>query len=78
MRTLKEYWNHSFQRPNMKPTYDNWLDKYSNEFNEANKQIIDLGCGIGNNILYLSERGLDPIACDISEEALKKLKRVNS
>ncbi|MGG4095334.1 class I SAM-dependent methyltransferase [Paenibacillus lautus] len=74
MKSLKEYWNHSFQRPNMKPTYDNWLDKYSKEFNEANMRIIDLGCGIGNNSLYLSERGFNPIACDISEEALRKLK----
>jgi SAM-dependent methyltransferase len=74
MKTLKDYWNQSFQRPNIKPTYDNWLDKYREHFNDTNKRIVDLGCGIGNNSLYLSERGFHPIACDISEEALKKLK----
>lgn len=74
MKTLKEYWNESFQRPGLEPLYDNWLQKYTNYLADYNELIIDLGCGIGNNSRYLFERGLQPIACDISEEALMKLK----
>ena len=35
--------------------------------------IIDLGCGYGNDTLYLHERGYKVISCDLSMEALKRL-----
>jgi SAM-dependent methyltransferase len=75
MKSLKQYWNTSYQRPDLKPTYDNWLEKYWNDYfaHYSNELIVDLGCGVGNNSQYLFEKGLSPIACDISEEALQKL-----
>ncbi|WP_442600749.1 class I SAM-dependent methyltransferase [Paenibacillus sp. KN14-4R] len=73
MKPLKQYWNESYRRPGLKPVYDNWLDKYDDYLKEERDRIVDLGCGIGNNSLYLFEKGILPIACDISEEALKKL-----
>jgi len=33
--------------------------------------IIDLGCGFGNDTLYLSERGYEVISCDYAIESLK-------
>jgi SAM-dependent methyltransferase len=75
MKSLKQYWNESFQRPDLMPRYDNWLDKYMDDYlnKDSNDLIIDLGCGVGNNALYLFEKGIFPIACDISEEAIQKL-----
>jgi SAM-dependent methyltransferase len=36
--------------------------------------VIDLGCGFGNDTLYLTERGYQVISCDYSMEALNRLK----
>ena len=35
--------------------------------------IIDLGCGYGNDTLYLRERGYTVLSCDLSKEALRRL-----
>ncbi|MDD2434823.1 MAG: class I SAM-dependent methyltransferase [Bacilli bacterium] len=51
--------------------YDDWLNRYLDIINKSKKPIIDLGCGQGNNSLYLIERGKEVIACDYSSEALK-------
>mgnify|MGYP000041994864 CR=1 FL=1 len=37
------------------------------------KKILDLGCGIGADTLYLLERGYNVLSCDFSVEALKSI-----
>jgi SAM-dependent methyltransferase len=76
MNCLKEYWDESYSSSDLKLNYDNWLDKYDAFLSKArDTPIIDLGCGIGNNSLYLFERNYQVISCDISSEALNKLKQ---
>ncbi|MBD3918605.1 class I SAM-dependent methyltransferase [Paenibacillus sp. PR3] len=70
---LLEYWNQSHSRPEKKPKYDGWLDKYKEYLIACNEPIIDLGCGLGNNTLYLLERNYCVISCDLSEVALSRL-----
>lgn len=57
------------------PVYDLWLDNY-NDILQKNKdnEILDLGCGIGADTLYLIERGYKVLSCDFSKEALKSIK----
>lgn len=58
-----------------KPKYDDWLAKYLDYLDESKEiPIIDLGCGFGNDTLYLTERGYPVISCDYSIEALNRLK----
>jgi len=71
---LLKYWNRSYSGTDKKPIYDYWLDKYKDELDNCNKPLIDLGCGIGNNTLYLLERDYEVISCDFSEVALSRLK----
>lgn len=56
------------------PAYDNWLDDYK-DILEENKEneILDLGCGVGADTLYLLERGFKVLSCDFSNEALKSV-----
>ena len=37
-------------------------------------EILDLGCGIGADTLYLIERGYKVLSCDFSNEVLKSIK----
>lgn len=37
--------------------YDNWLDLFDRAIMHCKTPIIDLGCGSGNDTLYLIEKG---------------------
>lgn len=75
MNLQKEYWNKIYESIlDRNPKYDLWLDKYENVLIKSkDTPIIDLGCGFGNDTLYLNERGYEVISCDFSEKALKRL-----
>lgn len=70
----REYWERVYKGLDVrKLQYDTWLDKYETEIRLF--PILDLGCGLGNNTLYLKERGYQVISCDFSNEALSHLKK---
>jgi len=71
----QERWNRIFEDYGTKrPVYDDWLYKYGDVFNASkDTSVIDLGCGFGNNTLYLSEHGYQVISCDFANAALKRL-----
>ena len=72
MNEYKDIWNKNhieFFTGTIK--YDNWLETYLDIIKSCKKAVIDLGCGTGNNTLYLIERGKSVIACDFAEEAIK-------
>lgn len=71
---FNEYWNSVHTRRfDKKITYDNWLDSYKQSLDKCKTTVLDLGCGSGNDTLYLSERGFNVIACDYSSVALEKI-----
>ena len=58
------------------PVYDLWLNEYENILNQnSDKEILDLGCGIGADTLYLIERGYKVLSCDFSKEALNSIRK---
>ena len=65
-------WDNWSKKRSSIPVYDLWLDEYK-DILEKNKDndILDLGCGIGADTLYLIERGYNVLSCDFSKEALK-------
>ena len=70
-----EFWNNihiSCERREIK--YDNWLDLFQEIIKNCQTPIIDLGCGIGNDTLYLIEKGKEVIPCDYSISAVKNIK----
>lgn len=72
---FKDYWNETHQKYSQgKIVYDNWLDDYKSILDKCKTPVLDLGCGTGNDTLYLTERGFKVIACDYSEIALDKIK----
>ena len=69
-----DYWHRIHKKyMDSKIVYDNWLDNYQDVLAKCSTPILDLGCGGGNNTLYLTERGFKVVACDYSKYALEKI-----
>lgn len=70
----KEVWDEifgKFERLDKEMKYDLWLDKYYDNIIKNCSSILDLGCGFGNNIKYLLNKGKNVVACDYSDNAIK-------
>lgn len=69
-------WDNWSKRRASIPVYDNWLDEYQDILsNNKDNLILDLGCGIGADTLYLIEKGFKVLSCDFSNEALKSINK---
>lgn len=71
-----EIWNsiHSnYERDKIK--YDDWLKIFERAIDNCKTPIIDLGCGSGNDTLYLVERGKKVIPCDYSRNAVQNIQK---
>ncbi len=51
--------------------YDLWLNKYREYIESSKLTIVDLGCGIGNDTMYIKSCGKEVLSIDYSDEALK-------
>ena len=53
-----------------RPTYllKDWFEKYGIN---AKSQILEVGCGEGQNALYLQRENFSPLATDVSQEAIR-------
>lgn len=72
---FQDFWNKSYETYSTDgKIYSSWLDKYVSVIDSCKTKVLDLGCGIGYDSFYLTQRGLDVIACDFSEKALARLK----
>lgn len=72
----KKFWNqvHSNnKRDSIK--IDDWLDKFLNIIESCKTPIIDLGCGSGNDTLYLLNKGKEVIPCDLSKNSIDSIKK---
>lgn len=70
----KEQWNEIFDNhiKSNKEIKDNvWLDKYYDNIIKNSFNILDLGCGCGENVKYLLEKEKNVSACDYSDSAIK-------
>ena len=56
-------------------TYDNWLNSFDEYIITCQTHIIDLGCGCGNDTLYLIEKNKKVIPCDYSKNAIENIKK---
>ena len=54
------------------------LIRYANLFSEGtlNGPVLDLACGDGHNGIFLAKQMIEVICCDVSEEALKSVKKL--
>ena len=71
-----KYWNkvhENYSRDDI--TYYDWLKEFTSIIKECHTPILDLGCGSGNNTLFLTNNNKKVIACDLSENAIKNIKK---
>ena len=71
-----EYWDNvhkDYDRASIK--VDDWLEKFDDIIMSTDKPILDLGCGGGNDTLYLITKGRKVISCDQSPSAIKNIKK---
>lgn len=75
----KKYWDeiyyNSLQEKDKDFFKEIWFLKYKKYICDVkNKNAIDLGCGLGQDSIWLLENGFNVISCDFSEKALNKFK----
>ena len=71
-----KYWDElhkEYKREDIK--IDDWLDKFSDIIDKCSTPILDLGCGSGNDTLYLINKGKKVISCDQSKNAINNIKK---
>jgi SAM-dependent methyltransferase len=75
MDIAKQMWNELYKELSTeKPKVDDWLDKYDDILTKSNDTpIVDLGCGFGNDTLYLTQKSLPVLSCDYCQNALDRL-----
>ncbi len=69
-----EYWDDrhkEYDRASIK--VDDWLERFDDLIMAAQKPILDLGCGSGNDTLYLISKGKKVISCDQSPNAIMNI-----
>lgn len=75
MKTSESPWDRSFRSGSYVDSPQAFIrhfyDQYRNLLRGAN--VLDAGCGHGNNTIYLAQNGLDVVALDYSKEALEIL-----
>ncbi len=71
-----EYWDNvhkDYDRATIK--VDDWLEKFDDIIMGTQKPILDLGCGGGNDTLYLISKGKQVISCDQSPSAINNIRK---
>ncbi|MCR5251655.1 MAG: class I SAM-dependent methyltransferase [Lachnospiraceae bacterium] len=54
---------------------DDWLESFADIIDSCSGPIADLGCGSGNDTLWLLSKGKEVIACDQSENAIRNIRK---
>ena len=72
---FQEYWNKTHCRYMVEDEYSKWLDKHLDIISHSKTSILDLGCGVGTDSIYLVGKGFDVLACDFSQAALEKINK---
>ena len=71
-----QYWDNlhmEYNRDDIK--MDDWLVDFDSIILSSKTPILDLGCGSGNDTLYLINKGKQVISCDQSRNAIDNIKK---
>ena len=69
-----DFWNDNHKEYDRETIIvDDWLERFDLIIENTQKPILDLGCGGGNDTLYLILKGKQVISCDQSENAIRNI-----
>ena len=71
-----EYWNNFYKGDydRSKVQVDDWMWVFDKTIKEARGPVIDLGCGDGNDTIYLLNKGKQVVPCDGSINAVLNMR----
>lgn len=73
---FSEYWDQVHQKKaDVMPICDDWLEEFETVLAKCKTKILDLGCGTGNDTLFLTRKGFEVFACDYSQVAIDNIKK---
>lgn len=78
MNKYSDYWNKKLPDNLKKSTYSDWLTNFKDELDSAQLPILDLGCGNGEDTVWLINNGYQVISTDFSISAIEQVKKVNN
>jgi len=71
---IRNFWEKVFRNSEYKIQYQSWLADWQYLFpNSDNKKALDIGCGSGNDSVFMQKCGFKVTAFDFSFNALKQL-----
>ena len=73
-----KYWEETHKKQNYDRDsirVDDWLERFDEIILRTDKPVLDLGCGCGNDTLYLLDKGKKVLPCDQSVTAIENIKR---
>jgi len=80
MGTPLSIWNSRYAKKQddaLSLKYDYWMDRWKTHLEKSKKGIVlDIGCGIGLDTKYLTEKGHSVVSIDLSNEALSICKLI--
>lgn len=70
----QQIWDDRYTRFNATDfAYDDWLGRWKGLLDTARpRRVLDLGCGVGFDTIFMETLGLPVVGCDLSMTALKR------
>ena len=76
MNKFSKYWDKKLPKNKEESTYSVWLDDKLDLIRKCGMEILDLGCGHGEDTKYLLDLGFDVVSADFSNSSMETLSKI--
>lgn len=76
MNIFSKYWDKKLPRNKEESTYSVWLDDKLDLMKKCGLNILDLGCGNGEDTKYLLDLGFNVVSVDFSNSSIQEVLKI--